>query len=458
MKRLLTTLLLIMPGVLAGLALATQNYRFLGGDTSVLSRGSDAFSQPARNASTSHRHSFVVGNALFKENWIATPASVKSRQGLGPLLNAQSCSTCHFKDGRGQPPKDAQTAFTSMLIRLSIPGQGPHGEPLDVPHYGDQLNHRAILGVKAEGDVRVRYKEVSGSYADGTSYTLTKPIYTFENLAFGPMPENVLISPRVAPQLIGLGLLEAISEIDILARADIDDRDHDGISGKPNWVWDRAAKSQRLGRFGWKSNQPSLAQQNAGAFLGDMGITSRYFPEQNCAPIAKDCLRAPHAKGVEISDEDMEHMTTYTRLLAVPAARDPDDLQVLQGQLLFRQAQCVACHIDTIKTGDLPEFPELSRQDIHPFTDLLLHDMGPELADGRPDFGANGNEWRTPPLWGVGLFSETNGHTRYLHDGRARNLEEAILWHGGEAEKSRHDFTHMKLNERQALIRFLETL
>lgn len=432
--------------------------RMLGGQTTVIMRGHDAFSLPARNATRAHRRSFVIGNSLFKENWVSTPASVKSRQGLGPVHNANSCSTCHFKDGRGAPPENENESFSTMLIRWSVPGKGPHGETLDVPNYGDQLNHRSIVGVKAEGDVKVRFQEEHYTYPDGTKASLVKPHYTFENLAYGPLPEDVQISPRVAPHVVGLGLLEAISEEDILAKADPDDKNSDGISGRPNWVWDRATQKKSLGRFGWKANQPNLAQQNAGAFLGDMGITSKHFSVQNCGAIATDCLKAASLPHVEIDDEDLVHVETYARLLAVPAQRDSRDPIVAQGYKAFVAAQCSTCHTESYRTGSLKGFPELSQQKIFPFTDLLLHDMGEGLADHRPDFAATGSEWRTPPLWGIGLFKEVNGHTRYLHDGRARNLEEAILWHGGEASKSRQLFVEMQKPQRAALIRFLESL
>lgn len=421
----------------------------LGGEGTVVMRGVDAFSLPARNATREHRRSFVIGNSLFKENWVSTPASVKTRQGLGPLFNAQSCSTCHFKDGRGQPPAAPGESFSSMLIRWSVPGKGPHGGPLDVPEYGDQLQHRAILGVRPKGDVKVSYEEISGKYPDGSAYTLLKPKYTFEKLAYGALPENVMISPRVAPQVIGMGLLEAIRESDLLANAKTP-----GVSGRPNWVWDVAEKRRRIGRLGWKANQPSVSQQNAGAFLGDMGITSKIFPTQNCPKSAKDCLEAEALPSFELDERDRVHMDTYMRLLAVPAKRPSDP----QGHRLFRAARCQSCHVESYVTGNFPGFPELSKQKIHPFTDLLLHDMGEGLADGRPDFEADGNEWRTPPLWGIGLVKEVNGHTRFLHDGRARNLEEAILWHGGEAEESKRAFMAFSRGERQLLIRFLESL
>jgi CxxC motif-containing protein (DUF1111 family) len=430
----------------------------LGGEGSVTMRGADAYSLPMRNATTAHRRSFIVGNSLFKENWVASPASVMTRQGLGPMFNAQSCSSCHFKDGRGQPPAKVDEAFSSMLVRISVPGFGANGGPNPVPHYGDQIQHRAIVGVKPEGDVRVSYTNREVSYPDGSSVTLRVPTYRFENLIFGEMPEGTMISPRVAPAVIGLGLLEAVSEKEILAYADPDDRDGDKISGRANQVWDVGQKRKRLGRFGWKANQPSLSQQNAGAFHGDMGITSKHFSEQNCPPDANDCKKAPSLKDVEIDDRARSHMDTYIRLLAVPTRRGADDPEVRAGYLAFREAQCQSCHRESHVSSVVEGFPELSNQKIYPFTDLLLHDMGEELADNRPDFEANGREWRTPPLWGLGLQHEVNGHTNFLHDGRARGFEEAILWHGGEAGVSRSKFMAMKSEKRKAMIKFLESL
>jgi len=449
--------LLALPLSLMGLSMP-EDQRTLGGETSVVMRDSNAFSLPARNASPAHRRSFMVGNSLFKENWVASPATVKTRQGLGPLLNALSCSSCHFKDGRAAPPSSPDEAFVGLLVRLSVPGKNSHGDAVPVPAYGGQLQHRAIVGADPEGDVRVSYEEIKGVYPDGSSYALLRPSYEFRDLKWGPLPDNTQFSPRIAPAMIGLGLLAAIRKDDLLALADADDLNGDGISGRPNFVWDYEKKSKQLGRFGWKANQPTLEQQNAGAFLGDMGVTSPLFPQQNCEPQDEKCLKAPALPSPEISARDLEHMSVYTHLLAVPERRDVDKPTVKLGMKVFRRVGCQQCHVESFVTGDLPKFPELSRQKIHPFTDLLLHDMGPGLADDRDDFEANGREWRTPPLWGIGLNKSVNGHTRLLHDGRARDFEEAILWHGGESEASRRAFMESPKTERLALIKFLESL
>ncbi len=345
----------------------------------------------------------------------------------------------------------------SMLVRLSVPGTSETGGPRPHPAYGDQLNDRSILNVPAEGQVAITYSETPGHYEDGEPYSLRAPSYRFEDPAFGPLGDDIMISPRVAPAVIGLGLLEAVPKETILALADPDDTDGDGISGRPNWPWDTIAGAPALGRFGWKANTPSLRQQNAGAANGDIGITSTLFPNDNCASAQEACDAAAIHEGPELSDRFLDRLTFYTRVLAVPDRRDALDPAVVQGEALFRAAGCASCHMPTLVTGDHP-VPALTGQTIHPFTDLLLHDMGDGLADGRPDFLADEREWRTPPLWGIGLVETVNGHTEFLHDGRARNLAEAVLWHGGEAEAARTAFTAMARTEREALLAFLASL
>lgn len=429
----------------------------LGGKGTVSSSSLHAFSLPMKNATKEHRKSFMVGNSLFNQNWVSTPASVKSRQGLGPIFNSMSCSACHFKDGRGRPPLKDDESFSSILVRLSVAGN-KQGEAVNEPIYGEQFNPKGIIKVLGEGDVKISYTEILGAFNDGEKYTLLKPSLIFTELRYGEMAKDVMTSLRVAPQVIGLGLLEAISEKDILKQVDELDLNKDGISGKANYVYDREFKKNRLGRFGWKSNQPSIKHQNAGAFNGDMGITSNLFPDQPCTEKQLDCLMAPKLGHAEIDDEDLEHVTTYVKILAVPKRRNVEDVNVLNGQKIFKQMNCTLCHTESYTTGVVKDFPELSKQKIYPYTDLLLHDMGEGLADQRPDGLANGREWRTPPLWGIGLFKTVNGHTRYLHDGRARNLSEAILWHGGEALKAKEMFVSLTKNDREDVIKFLETL
>lgn len=429
-----------------------------GGETTVFDTSTNAFSLSARNMSPERRSAFFVGNSFFKENWVIAPSSTEGRDGLGPLYNARSCSGCHFLDGRGSPPEDPGEALLSVLIRLSIPGTDAHGGPADEPTYGGQLQPKAIPNVEPEGSAFVSYEEVPGAFADGETYSLRRPKYTVDGLSRGAMAPEALYSPRVAPQMVGLGLLEAIAEADILAAEDPDDRDGDGISGRANQVWNASRGEKALGRFGWKANQPTLAQQTAGAFLGDMGITTTMFSQESCTDVEDDCKLAPTGGTPEASAEILDRVTYYSSTLAVPARRDWEDPVVLAGKKRFLEAGCGNCHTPVFATGTLADFPELSQQTIRPFTDMLLHDMGEELADGRPDYEASGSEWRTPPLWGLGLLHTVNGHTNLLHDGRARGFVEAVLWHGGEAEASREAFRAMPREDREALLRFLESL
>lgn len=427
----------------------------LGGATTAFSAGRNAFELSARNLNTEERRTFNVGDSFFNQNWVTAPASTVARDGLGPTFNAQACSSCHSHDGRARPPENDSDPVRGLLLKLSIPG--PDG-PIDHPDYGDQLQDRAINGVPPEGRLVIRYEPISGTYADGTPYTLQKPIYHILDPAFGPLRPDTMISPRIGPAVFGMGLLEAIPESRILSLADPEDLDNDGISGQPNMVWDIRRQAYALGRFGWKAGQPTIEQQSAGAFHGDIGITSTLFPEENCPPAQEACRRAPNGGMPEVPDERLVKVVFYVRTLAVPAMRNVDDPSVQRGARIFHDIGCVACHTPRHVTA--PDFSvgALSSQVIYPYTDLLLHDMGDDLADNRPDGQANGREWRTPPLWGIGLVQAVNGHTRFLHDGRARNLEEAILWHGGEAETSREFFKGLTLKEREALLKFLRSL
>jgi len=427
------------------------------GDTTVFETNRRAFSLPAANMPMDRRGDFAVGHSFFNMPWVEPPSSTRARDGLGPHFIGRSCTACHTHDGRAQPPEDGEDAM-GLLFRLSIPGRDRHGAPLAEPTYGGQFNNQAVDGVKPEGKVTITYEELPGHFADGTPYSLRKPSYQFTHLGYGPMHAQTMVSPRIAQQVIGLGLLEAIPERAILALADPDDRNGDGISGRPNRVWDAFAKTTKLGRFGWKANTPTVAHQTAGAANGDMGITSRPFPVEECMPAQKDCRSAPRGGNPEINDRNLAKLIFYTATTAVPARRDVDAPQVLRGKQLFHQAQCTACHVPRHVTGTVKGLPELSKQTIRPYTDLLLHDMGPGLADNRPDFDASGSEWRTPPLWGIGLIETVNGHTTYLHDGRARNPAEAILWHGGEAERAKQKFVNMSKAERDALLAFLNSL
>jgi CxxC motif-containing protein (DUF1111 family) len=418
--------------------------------------GRESYSHPINGLDGDEERAFFRGKAVFRDNWVAAPSSTRTRDGLGPLFNARSCFACHVRDGRGRPPVGDEP-LVSMLFRLSIPGAGERGEPLAEPIYGGQLQPFALPGMDADGDVRIEYQEVAGSYADGTPYTLRRPIYTVTDTRHGAMRADALLSPRVAPAMVGLGLLEAVPEADILALADPDDADGDGVSGRPNQVWDVVRQAPALGRFGWKANQPGLLQQTAGAFNGDIGITSRLFPADDCTTTQAACVEAVSGGEPELIDGFLEDVTFYSRTLAVPGRRDWADPEVLAGKALFTELGCAGCHTPELRTGP-SDVAALAGQTIRPYTDLLVHDMGEDLADGRPDFQASGSEWRTPPLWGIGLLATVNEHTMLLHDGRARDLAEAILWHGGEAEPARELFRHLSAPERAQLIAFLESL
>ena len=429
---------------------------FSGGDTTVFDSSPKAFGFPALNIQAEHRAAFFVGHSFFNENWVVAPASTSGRDGLGPLFNTRSCSACHANDGRSRPPESNERLVT-MLLRVSLPGVGPHGEALPDPTYGGQIQGQAVPGVPPEADAFVKYEEVDGQYADGAKFSLRQPTYSITNLGYGPLAKGALLSPRVSPAMIGMGLLEAVPEETLralAARQKIENRD---IAGRINLVWDEKAGKKVPGRFGWKAEQPTVLDQVAGAFNEDMGLTSSRKPVESYTANQVACAKQPSGGRPEVSDKILGDVATYSRILAVPARRNWTDSVVLRGKTLFTQASCAACHVPKLQTGQ-SDLPELSNQTIRPFSDLLLHDMGEGLADHRPVFDAGGRDWRTPPLWGIGLVSKVNGHTFFLHDGRARNFAEAILWHDGEAEIAREYFRNMPGADRDALLTFLESL
>ncbi|MDA1357864.1 MAG: c-type cytochrome [Proteobacteria bacterium] len=429
-----------------------------------------SFSHPLIGLNAEQQAQFSHGAAIFRQSWFATieggdggaddsdDAGDPSFVGLGPTFEAKACAACHVRAGRGRPPLRQGEALSSLLIRLSNPGVGEHGEPRPHPAYGDQLQGRAIPGVPPEGRLFVEYNPEPGQYGEGTPYQLRRPVYVFYRMTFLQLGDPAMHSPRIASALPGVGLLEAISESDILARADAEDADGDGISGRPNHVWDPLNKSHSLGRFGWKANQAGLVQQAAGAAFGDMGLTSTLHPGPTCPPPQRACLAASAATDIpELSDERLAALTAYLRYLAPPARHGQENPAVRRGEKLFASAGCAACHTPTARTAK-NAVPALSERDITPYSDLLLHDMGQGLADGRPDFEADGREWRTPPLWGLSSLEAVNGHKFLLHDGRARGIAEAILWHGGEALAAREGFRTMAVEKRRDLIDFLRSL
>ena len=431
-----------------------------GGDgTNTFLLGANAFTKPAANITPEHEPAFFSGNSFFNQGWVQAPSSTTARDGLGPLFNARSCAACHFKDGRGRPPLEEGEEFMGLLLRLSVPGTRESGEPLPEPRYGGQLQPFAIDAVGSEGTPHLRYEVRAGQYADGEPYELLVPSYDISNLQHGALHDQTMVSPRVAPAMIGLGLLQAIPLARLESLADPEDADGDGISGRINWVWDISEQRSAAGRFGWKAEQPSVRQQSAAAFAGDLGVTSSLFPGDDCTEAEPDCLDAPTGGAPEIANETLDRVDVYAMLLAVPIRERWKDETVLRGKQLFTEAGCSDCHTPRHDTeAGLAEVPETAQQTIWPYTDLLLHDLGDDLGDGRPVFEADGNEWRTPPLWGLGRYGTVSGHDRLLHDGRARGVAEAILWHGGEAETARAAFQSMSQRERSALIGFVESL
>ena len=448
-----------------------------GGTATSLKRiNRDAFSHASANMPFERELDFKVGNGFFKRLWVTAPASTKAADGLGPLYNARACQRCHLKDGRGHPPEAnwPEDNAVSMFLRLSIPPQNEQDRQalasgrvsvIAEPTYGTQLQDFAIPGHAAEGRMHIEYREIPITLEDGTEYSLRSPRYSVTDLGYGPLHAQTLLSPRVAPQMIGLGLLEMVPQQAILANADPEDANKDGISGKPNRVWSAAEQRPMLGRFGWKAGAPTIDEQNQGAFAGDMGISVPLHPAGygECTARQSDCRKAPDGNSPEYAnleaDQDVTDLVLfYARHLAVPARRHADDPHVLRGKKLFHDTGCAACHTPSFVTGRSEDRPELSGQLIWPYTDLLLHDMGEGLADHRPEVAADGREWRTAPLWGIGLTETVSGHTYFLHDGRARNLTEAILWHGGEAQASRDRFAALQRQQREDLLAFVNSL
>ncbi|HEY6975458.1 MAG TPA: di-heme oxidoredictase family protein [Chitinophagaceae bacterium] len=429
-----------------------SNYddRLSGGLATVFDETSKAFSHIINGMSEHDEHVHELGDASFEQTFVTAPAPVNS--GLGPVFNNVSCISCHHNDGKGTPT--AGFATSSMLFRISIPGKDPHGGPLAATGFGTQLQDQAIFGRQPEVHVNIAYTDKPVTYPDGAVVILRNPQYIIKNSS-GALPARYMLSPRMAPPVFGTGLLENIPESTILSFADENDKNGDGISGKPNYVYNSYTQKTELGRFGLKANNPNLLLQVAGAYNQDIGITNYVFKdESSLGQSQSDGLK----DDPELTDSILNAVTFYVRTLAVPARRNTTDADVKTGEKLFNQINCSGCHKPTVQTGVDVALPYLSNQRIHPYTDLLLHDMGDALADNRPDFLATGKEWRTTPLWGIGLFQKTNGIPYYLHDGRARTIEEAILWHGGEAEKSMQQFMQLNKSDRDRLIKFLNSL
>ncbi len=433
----------------------------------------DAFSNPSANLTFGEEETFKLGNALFRKLWVSSPASTHASDGLGPLFNARACQSCHIKDGRGHPPEGDHDK-TSMFLRLSRPALTDEEHNLLAsyravnfpdPVYGHQLQDIAVPGIQSEGRMRIAYTEHPIMLEDGIIVSLRKPHYSIDALAYGDLHPETTLSPRIANPMIGLGLIEAIHPADIAALADPDDLNQDGISGRMAIAYDPMTDSLALGRFGWKAQNATVRIQGAEAFSGDIGISSPELPNAfgDCTKPQTDCYAMPtgvqlHLGDTEAPDPALDLVTFYSQNLAVPARRKVNDPTILHGKKIFYDSGCASCHTPKFVTSRNAMNAAHAFQLIWPYSDFLLHDMGEGLADGQAVSVANGREWRTPPLWGIGLTETVSGHSFFLHDGRARNLLEAILWHGGEAEASKKYVQALSQADRDALIQFLESL
>jgi CxxC motif-containing protein (DUF1111 family) len=448
-----------------------------GGDTSWIgAKGRNAFTHQSANMSFEKRLDFKLGEALFQRLWITAPTRTKAADGLGPLFNSRACSGCHIRNGRGHPvdENDREAGATSMLLRLSIPPQTPEQlrdhldgklATLPDPVYGGQFQDFSVPGIKAEGRVKVTYTTTDVLLPGGEAVSLRNPTYEMTDLAYGPLHDDIMVSPRLAPPMIGLGLLEAIPDSTLIAASDPQDADGDGISGRLNQVWDIANSKMAIGRFGWKAGMPNLDQQNQNAFQFDIGLSTPLYPNGSgdCTKAQTACLNAPDGNDPEFENLEVHSVMTdlvlyYARNIAPPARPNANDVEVVAGEAIFEAIGCASCHTPRYQLPERADMPEQSGQVIWPYSDLLLHDMGEGLADHRPEAQASGREWRTPPLWGIGHAQQIDPRASFLHDGRARTLLEAILWHGGEADNARDAVTKLPPSERSQLLAFLKSL
>lgn len=482
--------------------LLEKNEKLSAGDTTTHTINANAFSDSSSNLRIEKLGEFRTGNSFFEKPWVASPASTTVRDGLGPLFNVLACQSCHIKDGRGHAPLHGETNFASVLIRTAKANitneQRQQMLAGTLAHVGDstvggQIQDKSNPNVLHEADLKVIYKPKTVTFADGHEVTLRKPIWLATNnySKDKKFDADTILSVRTAQPMIGLGLLQAISADEIKNLADPDDANKDGISGKFNWVENVVTGKPQLGRFGWKAGQPTVQQQSAGAFNGDMGLTTRIFPTENCLASQKDCLKAPNGNGhgmgdarveygYEVRDDILDSVVLYAKNLAVPIRRNHDDDAVLAGKQHFMDVGCASCHTPKFITAKQTVDIEQSEQTIFPYTDMLLHDMGAELADfaivypkGKNEldkqtntpkstelveFRAQANEWRTQPLWGIGLTKKVDKQATYLHDGRARDIMEAVLWHGGEAKESQQKVLQLNKKQRSEFMAFLESL
>ena len=438
-----------------------------GGDMTVKRLSHNTYINIGANVGRIKELEFWSGFSFFRDPWVIAPASTTGRDGLGPLFNTRSCITCHHDGGRGPMSPVGLHNPSSLLIRIGSTVAGVNA--ID-PNYGGQIQPSSItllnqsISEQPQGEAMLdlQYKTIKGQFADGLPFELIKPSYTLSHFSHGPLADNLGLSPRYAPSIYGMGLLDAISDQDLLAQEDINDANNDGISARYNRVVDRITNEQKaIGRFGFKALHPSLNQQVAAAFVGDIGITSAMFPNENCTDVQVGCKQVAkigHPTGVEAPERVMRRVNDFSAYIGVQPARRLTSKKVQQGRTLFYQAGCNACHTPSYTTDKNYPLSELANQKIWPYTDLALHDMGDGLSDGITEVDANGREWRTPPLWGIGMQKELSATARFLHDGRARSIEEAILWHGGEATPAQQQFIQMSKAQRESLLSFIKAI
>ncbi len=438
-----------------------------GGETSNQVENKNSFSLSSRNLDEHMRINFLVGNALFERMWEDSSISKNiAKDGLGPFFSARSCESCHINDGRGHIPLTNKEDKISVVIQISqnIEQSNDYIKNIDDDTYGGQISEFSVKDVLKEADIIIDYKYSLEMYEDGRVVELRRPIIKIDNLNYGEFNESTTFSARIAQPMIGLGLIEHISEQSLLMNEDIDDTNKDGVSGKANKVWDIQKEKSAIGRFGWKAAQPSVYQQTADAFYHDMGLSNKLYSNPfNCTSKQEECTKAISGNSeeyddLEVSSDQLDLVTFYSSQLGVPARRSINAENVKKGKEIFFALNCNSCHVESFTTGDSGSHANLNNQIIYPYSDFLLHDMGESLSDGVSEFLAQGSEWRTPPLWGIGLTNVVSDEYGYLHDGRARTIEEAILWHGGEAKEIIQNYKKLKKIEVNQLLSFINSL
>jgi len=406
------------------------------------------FLQTANNIAPADIQPFMIGRRLHHTDFgdgshaeAGNPIFPEQVGKLGPRYTGRSCFACHTLNGRALAPATGAT-MTKSVVRVGSDATGtPHAD------LGRYLSPLSTTGSPEAGVTIASWTTVNGLYGDGTAYTLRKPNYSFTGVT------PTYYSIRLAPQLVGAGLIEAVPEGEIAALADPNDANGDGISGRMQIVTDPVTSQQRMGRFGWRAGQATLKYQLAVALNSDIGVTTSIFPN-----LDRGTNQPDPGPSTELNSTDLENLYRYNALLGVSARRTLTDAQALHGEALFASANCVKCHTPTLTTSGYAPLIEVRGQTIHPYSDLLLHDMGTELADTMGEGVATGAEWRTAPLWSIGLTAGVSGGENYLHDGRARTLAEAILWHGGEAQNAKEAFRNMSASDRADLVKFLQSL